>query len=335
MSRRARPTLRVLRDDLADRWGDPFTLRALEAGEIDAAQPLSALPHPILLKAADSFGDDPTQDSFVGTISCVNSETLLEIKQGQWRAGVWIDDDACWVVTAGLAKGDHKDRDDFYKRLERLEASGRVEDLLPGSRDRDLLKKERAHALITSWQLRNQEFIIESLESVLKGGVAAFPIESPLPDSSADDVFASVELTVTINDEPDDCYEDVVVELTFADRWKASALAWPFTTQLLAAISPPEQGWDVAGGIFSNLLEVGSLSARLAQLRDLSSRHEVGTSAPGGKAHYAHKRNLAEKAVDGRAARAICGVYFVPRRDAESLKICPACSALIKEIPDG
>lgn len=335
MSRRARPTLRVLRDDLAGEWHDPFTLRALEAGEIQAALPLTALPHPILQKASDFFGDDPTQDSFVGSISTVNSETLLEIKQGQWRAGIWIDDEACWVVAAGIAKGDHKDRDDFYKRLERLEASGRVADLLPDRDDRELLKKERAHALITAWQLRNQALIIEALESALTKGSAAFTITSPLPDAAADDSFASVELTVSINDEPGDHYEEVVVELTHADRWKASKLAWPFTIQLLAAISPPEQGWDVAGRIFSNLLEIGSLSARLAELRELTIRQEVSRSVPGGSAHYAHRRSLAERTVEGRAVRAICGVYFVPHQAAESLEVCPTCSALIQELPQG
>ncbi|MGP9539171.1 DUF3039 domain-containing protein [Brachybacterium sp. AOP43-C2-M15] len=335
MSRRARPTLRVLREELADEWGDAFTRRALEAGEITAAQPLSALPHPILRKAAESFGDDPSQDSFVGAISSVRSETLLEIKQGQWRAGVWIDDVACWVVTAGLAKGDHKDRDDFYQRLRRIEESGRVTDLLPGRQDRELLKKERTHALISSWQLRNQALITKAVDSVQRGGITAFTIGSPLPDAAEDDIFASVELTVTINDEPDDHYEDVVVELTFSDRWKASRLVWPLTTQLLATINPPEQEWDVGGGLYSTLLEIGALSARLAELRDLTSRHEVGTSEPGGNAHYAHARNLAEQTVEGRAARAICGVYFVPRRDTASLTICPPCSALMKEIPHG
>lgn len=98
-------------------------LRALEAGEVTAVQPLSALRHPILQKASASFGDNPAQDTYVGPIASVSSEVLLEIKHGQWRAGVWIDDDACWVITAGLAKGGHQDRDDFYKRLERLEES--------------------------------------------------------------------------------------------------------------------------------------------------------------------------------------------------------------------
>lgn len=334
MSRRARPTLRVLREDLASGWGSPYALRALEAGEISAVQPLGALDHPILQKASESFGEDPSQDSFVGPISSVNSEALLEIKQGQWRAGLWVDGDACWVVAAGLAKGGHRDRDDFYQQLERLEESNAVTGLLPTSLDRNLLKKERAHAVIAAWQLQNQERVIATLGSVLEGGTGSFTIESPVSGASADETFGTVTLTVLISTDPDDSYEDVVVEVAITDRWKASKLVWPLTTQLLAAINPPEQGWDVAGGIYSNLMELGSLSKQLAALRELASRQEIATTVAGKTAHYTHRRDLTERSVEGRAARALCGVYFVPRRDAESLATCSACSALIADIPE-
>lgn len=307
-------------------------LRALETGEIATIQPLSALLHPILQKASDSFGDDPAQDTYVGPIASVSSEVLLEIKHGQWRAGVWIDGDACWVITAGLAKGDHKDRDDFYKRLKRLEESKGIASLLPDVRDRALLKSERAQAVVSAWQLQNQKRIIRAMTSVVNGGTCAFSIEAPIPGASAQQIFASVDLTVTISDEPDYICEDVVVEINVADRWKNSSLVWPFTIQLLAAISPPQQGWDGAGGIFSNLLEIGSLSKQLEALQDLTSRREVVATVAGRTAHYAHRRNLAEKSVEGRAARALCGAYFVPTQDVEGLDICPACAAVHKEI---
>lgn len=332
MSRRARPTLRALREDLTSDWDRPFVLRALEAGEISAVHPLSALQHPILQKASDSFDDIPEQDSSEGPIASVSSEVLLEIKQGQWRAGVWIDDEACWVVVAGLAKGGHKDRHDFYKRLERIQATNTVEDLLPTAQDRDLLKKERAHAVISAWQLQNQEQILAALSTVLDGGTATISIKSPIPGAGADEIFASVDVTVAVCFDPDYTYEDVVVEVDVADRWKNSKLVWPFTTQLLATISPPEQEWEVAGGIFSNLLEIGSLSKQFSALRDLTARHEIATTVIGRTAHYAHRRNLAEQTVEGHASRALCGVYFVPRQDVETLDTCPTCASLHKEL---
>lgn len=123
MSRRARPTLRVLREELPSDWETPYVLRAVERGDIESAQPLNQLGHPILQKAAASFSDDPSQDTYVMPIAAVSSELLLEIKTGAWRAGVWVGDDACWVVAVGRAKGNHADHDDFYRRLERLGSS--------------------------------------------------------------------------------------------------------------------------------------------------------------------------------------------------------------------
>lgn len=107
-NRRARPTLRLLREDLAADWRSPHVKRSLEEGDLIALHPLSGLPHPIIEKAAESFGPDPDCDSFVGSIHSSTKLPLLEIKQGQWRGGVWRDDQlgVCWLVVAGLAKGD-------------------------------------------------------------------------------------------------------------------------------------------------------------------------------------------------------------------------------------
>lgn len=334
MSRRARPTLRVLREDLDSGWENPFARRALERGDVEAVQPLTSLPHPILRKAAESFGDDPSQDTYVTSISSVSSHSLLEIKQGQWRAGVWIDDEACWVVSAGLAKGDHQDRDDFYEKLSRIEKGGGVRTLLPDHEDRALLKKERAGALIASWQITVQNLLIDALAKVCDGGRTQIDLPFPVPSPASSDVFASVDVEVTITDEVDYSYEDVVVEITTDERWRGTDLWWHLAMHTLATINPPEQGWDSAGGSFSNLLEPGTLKNRLAELRHLTEHGELAQTLPSSTAHYTHRRNLAERTVTGEAVQALCGVYFVPRQDAEPLSRCPKCAALLAEFPE-
>lgn len=85
--RRARPTLRVLREDLSSGWTSPAPLRALNEGRVDDLHPLSELPHPLVKKAALSFGAAPADDNFVGPIACAPDHNLLEIKQAQWRGG--------------------------------------------------------------------------------------------------------------------------------------------------------------------------------------------------------------------------------------------------------
>lgn len=332
MSRRARPTLRVLREDLGAGWATPFTLRALGAGDIASVQPLHDLDHPVLQKASSSFSENPANDSFVGPIASMTSVELLEIKSGQWRAGVWIDDDACWVVAVGLAKGGHEDRDDFYQALERREDAGAISSLLPVTEDRDLLKKERADAIVSAWQLETQRRLLDALRDLAPGGVAEVMVPSPAPGAADGEVFAHLALEA-VSPEDDYPYDDVTVEIEIDDRWKNTQLSWHLTVQVLATISPPVEDWDWAGGIFSALLEPGGLAVRAREVDELQSRGEIAQTAVGSRSHYTHRRNLAQRSVDGTAVRALCGAYFVPHRDPGSLAVCPVCQSLHSEIP--
>ena len=47
----------------------------------------------------------------------------------------------------------------------------------------------------------------------------------------------------------------------------------------------------------------------------------------------AHRRNHAQRTIDGTAVRALCGTYFVPRQDPDVREVCPACRSLHAEIP--
>lgn len=333
MSRRARPTLRVLREDLGAGWPTPFTRRAIEAGDIAAVQPLNALDHPILQKASSCFTEDPADDSFVGPIASVSSAQLLEIKSGQWRAGVLVGSDACWVVAAGLAKGGHKDRDDFYKSLERLEENGTIGSLLPSQEDLDVLKRERASAIVQKWQLEAQSLLLDAMQVVAQGG-GDVDVEIPSPDPQAADgeSFAQISMEVAL---PEDDYphEDIALEFSFAERWASSQLSWHLTVQVLATVSPPEMGWDQVGGIYSNLLEPGALAHRVGEVKALHARGEIAKTAAGTRAHFTHRKNLAQRSVDGTAVLALCGTYFVPRQDPDTLEVCAACESLHSEIP--
>ena len=66
----------------------------------------------------NTFGEDPSQDSPQGIIECTQPSTFYEIRMSQWRGAVWRDPSTGvhWLCAAGLAKGNHKDSDDFYKR---------------------------------------------------------------------------------------------------------------------------------------------------------------------------------------------------------------------------
>lgn len=107
--RRARPTLRLLQEDLSDGWDSGSnTLRAIGRHRWEDLQPLSCLPHLILRKAAESYGSDPVNDPPARTPSEPVAGRDLDGPGRRCSLG----------CAAGLAKGDHDDSADFYNQLE-------------------------------------------------------------------------------------------------------------------------------------------------------------------------------------------------------------------------
>lgn len=294
--------------------------------------PLSELPHPIIAKAAQSFGPDPADDNFVGPIASSTELRLLEIKQSQWRGGVWNDPDTgvCWLVSAGLAKGGHQDRDDFYRRVERTDEAGDCARWLPSDDDVRLLKQETAAHLRTEWELRCQCSVFEALETVQRGGRQRIEIAHPVPGRGR---FASVEIAMNVVREGSSQADEILVEVLPEKQYAGSALLWQLTVRVLISIEPPEQSWDRAGDTYTNIGEPGAWSARLAPLGSLVRANELATSEPGSTSHYAHRLHLAGKTISGEAVRSLCGVYFVPTQDHEALPQCESCAERLAELP--
>jgi len=180
-SRRGRPTLRVLQDDLRDGWESPHAQPRAGAEGLDPLSPLSELRHPIVRKAVESFGDDPVHDTYVGRIRGCTRFVMLEIKSGQWRGGVWVDPatGVCWLVAAGLAKGNHTDRDDFYERVKRADESGEIDRWLPTDDDRRQLKRESAAMLMIKWELDIQHRVLQALLAISSEGTTTFGLPHP------------------------------------------------------------------------------------------------------------------------------------------------------------
>jgi hypothetical protein len=133
--------------------------------------------------------------------------------------------------------------------------------------------------------------------------------------------------------EPEFEREEVVVEFDLANEFRASELGWRATLRVLIAISPPETSWDRAGDTYSTIGEIGSLILRLDWLQTITDRGEVAQSHPNDRAHYAHRRNLALSSVAGLGVRSLCGVYFVPYHDHESLPKCGICEERYLALP--
>lgn len=329
-NRRARPTVRLLTDDLTGGWLSPVPRRNLSAGDLDALHPMSELPHPLIAKALDCFGEDPERDHPVGPIAAGTTIRLLEIKAGQWRGGVWQDPSSgvCWLVVAGLAKGEHLDHDDFYQRVERDDDPTRW---LPGPADERLLKRETAARLTRDWELLIQKAMLEALRSVATGGTTTFRLPHPL---LTDEPLAELTLEITPVREPGYQADDVGLTIDPDPKYAAGPLIWRLTIRALTSLSPPEQGWDRYHDSYSNIGEPGSWATRADELDTAVANDELLMSEPGRRSHYTHRKHLVAKTVEGRAVPSLCGVYFVPAQDHRSSPVCPECESLYNDLPN-
>lgn len=307
-------------------------LRMLAEGLIVELHPLSELPHPIIRKAASSFGADPRDDNFVGCIASATVLRLLEIKQSQWRGGVWEDPSTgvCWLVVAGLAKGNHQDHDDFYQRVGSENSSGDLSHWLPSEADIRLLTQETAARLRTQWELDVQASVLGALRIIESGGRRRIDVSHPVPGRGS---LAIVDVSITPVRDPDYEADEILVEVRPArPEYAGSALLWQLTLRALISIDPPEQGWDRFGDSYSNIGEPGAWATRVLSLAELVERNELATSQPGLNSHYAHREHLAGQTINGEAVRALCGIYFVPTQDHESLPRCPLCQERFDEL---
>lgn len=332
-SRRARPTLRVLKEDLTSDWTSPQPQRHLARGSYKDLHPLSELPHPIVVKAAASFGADPADDNYVGPISSSTHIRLLEIKNSQWRGGVWEEPTSgvCWLLVAGLAKGDHEDRDDFYQWIKRENDSGNPSPWLPTDEDQRLLKQETAARLRTEWELTVQRQILDALRVVHAGGTHRIEVTHPVPSKGK---LAEIDLTVAAVREDGYEADEIDLEIIPSKGHAGSNLLWQLTVRVLITISPPEQGWDRVKDTYSNIGDPGAWTARVAELSALVEANDLAVSEPGTVSHYTHREHLAGSTIGGRAVRGLCGVYFVPTQDHESLPQCETCTARFSELPE-
>lgn len=306
----------------------------LEEGRLDELHPLSELPHPIIAKATESFGTDPNADTHAGLIASSSRVRMMEIRSGQWRGGVWRDEESGvhWLIAAGLAKGEHQDRDDFYQRVQRENDCGGSTEWLPTEDDRRLLKRETAARLITVWQLNVQQELLDALRGIHAGGRTRVEITHPV---RADERICVIDIEVDRIRDEDYEADEITVEVLAERGHAGSDLLWQLTLQTLITLSPPEQGWDRYKDTYSNVAEPGYFLTRVADLELLVADQELAEGEPGSHAHYTHKRNLAGNTIDGKAVRALCGVYFVPTQDHDSLPCCPTCRERLDALPPG
>ena len=314
----------MLTEDLTSDWDEVAQFRAVGDRRFNELRPLTNLAHPILRKAAEAFGECEAEDNPVGLIRSSNSIRLLEVKVDQWRAGIWQDPESGfnWVVVAGLAKGDHQDRDDFYKRVERADSNNSSFEWMPSAEDIRLFKVETAAERLLHWELVIQKLVLEALKELTPQGQTSFKIPHPRDEAKE---FATVEMIVKAENDGGYDYDSVVITIDGDPALVASNLMWEATLRVLISISPPAEGWDRVGDTFSTFVEPNQLLQRLDELEGFVAREELDVSKPTDRSHYSHRYSLTESTVNGEAVRALCGIFFVPTQDHKKLEKCSKC----------
>lgn len=296
---------------------------------------MSGLPHPIIQKAKESFGDNPNDRIQARPIASSTQIRLLEIRQGQWRGGVWEDKDTGihWLVVAGLAKGNHQDRDDFYEVVARTNQQGNIPTWLPQPSDINLLKLETAARLRTQWELDIQTKVFQSLERVHSGGSQRVEFLHPIQDRGP---MCAMNLTVSLERaiDLDGTIDADVINVEFFPRpeYESSSLFWSLILRVLISLEPPQEKWERFKNSFSNLGEPGAWKARIKDLENLTNQGLLAKSKPCSHSHYTHRRHLAENTINGKAVRSLCGSYFVPIQDHTALPTCPECQQIYEGI---
>ena len=175
-----------------------------------------------------------------------------------------------------------------------------------------------------------QRRVLEALRMVHTGGTHRIKISHPVLKQGP---FAHIDLTVAPVREDGYEADEVELEIVPEARYAGSALLWQLTIRVLISINPPEQGWDRCGNTYSNIGEPGAWTKRVDELDALVADNELAISEPGATSHYTHPQHLAGRTINGDAVRALCGAYFVPTQDHESLPECPPCAERLAELP--
>ncbi|MDT9664900.1 hypothetical protein RTZ71_29730 [Rhodococcus qingshengii] len=106
---------------------------------------------PVDTQSIELYGTNPDHDPAPQAIASAKEMHLLKVRLGQWRGAIWTDPETGvrWLCAAGLAKGGHGDRDDFYEQIADQVTRGRGNDLLPTVDDQHLLTRETAAWTLT------------------------------------------------------------------------------------------------------------------------------------------------------------------------------------------
>ena len=287
---------------------------------------LDDLDHPLLADARARFADGGKPDVHKSGTKAAGSP-IYEVRDPQgagWRGAVSIEHAIGWLVFA--------DRHDRFHATVAAYLSKATAQWRPGELDRQLADREAAARRLDRWKCETLSAFLDLLGNAALTG----PSSSTLTIADEEGNRCAVSLEV-IHDAPATVPADahttsslLQVNVTFrADAYDVVRQLAALVSLLHDASAPLEQAFLPDGGL---MLLMTLTHARLAQLTTTLA-DSGGTRPPDvveapTVLHAVGKPDLVEGLVLGRAARALCGAWFVPRFDATcELPVCETCEA--------
>ncbi|MFI2565618.1 DUF3039 domain-containing protein [Paenarthrobacter sp. NPDC018779] len=131
----------------------------------------------------------------------------------------------------------------------------------------------------------------------------------------------------------DDKLVEVFLRVQRMDHSRPNLMSTAVET-LKSVIEPVADAWRVLPGvgtdeIWSTLVSANVVNqAKVAADTGVLPAHLQQTQVKlGVQAHYTRKEQIVEASVEGNAVRALCGTWFVPTSNPETVPVCPSCKA--------
>lgn len=331
MGTKGRPTLRCLREDLADSVEDTYQRGQIRAGKVPC-ETLSETEHPLVAWTAHQFSDAGEEEGIHReSISAVKEPKFYKARTGRrWRGAVYVDPatQQAWLVAAGLRRDG--EADDFYERFAADVNANGAEKYLPSADDGAVLRVEESRARIVDWKTDVAVTVFETIAEALDSPTGRASV--PLPGLGVDGTVGELCLELVGDPELDlDESGEALVEIDISIHdWSDVDAERLLTVTVCSAIAPSEDSWDAVPMHGLTHLVAQVPSAWLAGIRDSVKLGDLPTEPPGevrqtSHSHLVAKRNIARATVNGEAVVAICGATFVPRRDPTGLDLCLGC----------
>lgn len=342
-----RVTLRCLCEDLASDWRDVaqqrafVTLRTVAASDqkdSDVVRALDEVPttalaaHPLVDSFRSAF--ESNEPSVLReSISGLTNPHWWKQKTSRWRGAAtdaaMIGVDEAWPCAGGLRAG--KEARDFYVSFTTSIKQHGPDKYLPADEDRRVQAVEEKLARREAWMTQMRLATLICLAEADTSGERR-SLHVPLPGPASvdkalihvrfelerirDDDEELVELFVTVEVE-DHTVPNLVQSAIHAvrsvvepveDAWRV--LPGPGTSEIWAALVAPETLTAAHGAV-----DTGELPEELAESALLLGIH----------AHYAPKGHIVDATVEGDPVRGLCGQWFVPTTNPDTLPLCPTC----------